>query len=70
MYSSNPTMRPSMRIDVCSYSHTCTGARFCKNLKMRLMGWTITFCTLLPRCAILNVDAGAAGSRELERARP
>lgn len=45
IYSSNPTMCPSMRRLMFSYSHTCTLDRFCRYRKIRLMGCTITFWT-------------------------
>lgn len=37
---------PSIRRFMFSYNHTCTRLRFCRYLKIRLMGCTITFCTL------------------------
>lgn len=55
MYSSNPTMCPSIRRFTFSYSQICTRLLFCKYLKIRLMGCTITFWTFGgPLYAILN----------------
>lgn len=45
MYSSKPTMCPSIRRVMFSNSQTCTRERFCRYRKIRLMGCTITFCT-------------------------
>merc|ERR1711976_637732 len=48
MYSSKPMMHPSMRMLHCSYSHTWILDLFCRYLKIKLMGCTITFWTLPP----------------------
>lgn len=44
MYSSNPTIFPSILRSVFSYSQTNTLSPLCKNRKMRLMGWVMILC--------------------------
>lgn len=55
MYSSKPTMQPSILKCIFSKSQTCTRDWFCKYRNIRLMGCTITFCTFWgPLYDILN----------------
>lgn len=45
IYSSKPIRIPSILNLTLSESQICILERFCKYLKMRLIGWTITFWT-------------------------
>ena len=49
MYSSNPTIWPSMTspVAVCSNNHTCTRDFVCRNRKMRLIGCVMMRWTLV-----------------------
>ena len=66
MYSSNPTMQPSILRFSCSYSQIWIRERFWRYLKIKLMGCTITFCTLGPLYAILIVVCTQTNAKNLK----